>query len=658
MPRALATTLALGLAVALSGCPDDSRRHYGSSTSAVSSSPSGPGGGIGATWTGLRVGVAAVSITPKNFEGYHDVNRDGLWDPSEPFYDHGTDLKFDWEEPGALGADGKPGVANVDDDNNGTVDDRSEYLASGSDDVADPNGDNYDPTFNRSGTEGNGKWEKLALGGFGGLVTFGSFRYATGVHDDIWARTLVLEKNGTVFVWQSLDLVGMLHIDINPVKRRVERELGIPFDNIVVCSTHNHASPDPIGIWAGDVDEGLWRRVRDQMFQSIRDAYRGLRPARMKSVSAEPPSGYDPSTHEIKRGAAVRMGKDLDEHNAGVTAGRYDEFLYQTDLRDPMIRATEFVALQFDDPTSGSTIATLVNWHNHPEVMGDENLVITSDFPHFLRKRIEAKLGGTCVYVSGALGNQIGALRGTRVPERNERGETVWDPNVTGPNGAPFPRLVRNDGWIKIRSMGYGIADDVLTALRTAPYLVDPQVVVKTEPLYVDFENPLFMILTALLKRFRSPHTNPHPDDLPIKGIPGMRSAVGVAKVNISVVTLGDAQLVTSPGETAPEYLWGRSATSTDYGGSWGVWSFPAMPAIRAHMSGRHKMIASLANSYLGYLVPKSDYIPLIPLSNFNHPNFYEDQVSSGENFGDNIGNKIMQMLGTSARFSSYPSRP
>ena len=41
-----------------------------------------------------------------------------------------------------------------------------------------------------------------------------------------------------------------------------------------------------------------------------------------------------------------------------------------------------------------------------------------------------------------------------------------------------------------------------------------------------------------------------------------------------------------------------------------------------------------------------------------NHPNFYEEMVSSGPNFGDNVGNKLLQMLGAQTRFSAYPSRP
>lgn len=498
-------------------------------------------------------------------------------------------------------------------------------------------------------------WQGLPLAGFGGAITGLNFRYATGVHDDLWARTLVLEKNGTVLVVQSLDLVGVLHLDINPVKRSVEQAIGIPADDIVICSTHVHSGPDPVGIWAGIVDEGLMRRTRDRMVESIVKAWRSRQPARMKSVSVEPVSGFDPQTHELKRGAAVRTGDDLTSHDAGVTSGVYDQFLYQTDMRDPVVRATEIVALQFDDPTTGKTVATLVNWHDHPEVLESSNTLISSDFPHYLRERMEARLGGTCVYVSGTVGNQIGALRGTNVPERDLNGQPVWDPSITGPGGAPFPKLVSAGGITKIRSIGCGIADEAIAALSSASWSRSPKLSVKTEPLYIDLENPAFMLLTLYLQRVRSPYLSPQPNDLAIKGIPGFVSTVGGVKVPITIATLGDAQLVTVPGEVAPEYFLGRKGTVANYGPQWGSWTFPAMPSIRSYMTGRDKIVCGLANSYLGYLIPRTDTLPIWQV---NHPNYYEEMVSAGANYGDNVGNKILQMLGAPVRFSTYATRP
>src|SRR5215467_14283258 len=109
----------------------------------------------------LRVGVAAVPITPfgpnPDWDGtitesgvwgekFKDLNRNGKWDPGEPFED-------------------------------------------------DPGNTTLDPGS-------NGKYDGIYLAGFG------HNRPATGKHDDLWARAIVLESGATRVAIVSLDLIG------------------------------------------------------------------------------------------------------------------------------------------------------------------------------------------------------------------------------------------------------------------------------------------------------------------------------------------------------------------------------------------------------------------------------------------------------------------
>ena len=61
----------------------------------------------------------------------------------------------------------------------------------------------------------------------------------------------------------------------------------------------------------------------------------------------------------------------------------------------------------------------VINWNTHPESMEDKNRLITSDFPHAVRERVEQRFGGTAVYTSG----DIGAVEivGDSEQDRNER---------------------------------------------------------------------------------------------------------------------------------------------------------------------------------------------------------------------------------------------
>ena len=128
------------------------------------------------------MGVAAVPITPTAFEGWTDLDGDGEHEAGEPWHDTGTDRLWSYQEAGALGLDGRPGIAGVDDDRDGAIDDVGEYLAPGSDDVRDPAGDDWSFS-NPAGTEGDGVWQRIQLAGFGSFLQ-GSRRYASGGVDE------------------------------------------------------------------------------------------------------------------------------------------------------------------------------------------------------------------------------------------------------------------------------------------------------------------------------------------------------------------------------------------------------------------------------------------------------------------------------------------
>ncbi len=625
----------------------------GGGSSGGGGSGTGTGTGTGTTLpapaSDLYVGVATRVISPTRYETWNDLDGSGDFDPARDGYDDlGSDHLADWQEPGAFGADGAAGRAGADDDHDGFVDEIDEYRATGSDDLRDPTGDNFHASTNPYGTQGNGRFNMVPLAGFGGFITGLDFRPMKGIIDDIESRTIAISKDGLDLILQSNDLVGMLHVDMNPVKRRIERELGIPFANIVIASTHTHASPDPVGIWAGtEFDESWLADVRERMFESARAAFLARRPAVLKSVTVEPETGMDRLTLVPKRAPAVREADQLDIHDD--PARGFDVWLLQNDLRDPIVRNTAISAMRFDDPAGSGTIATVVNWHDHPEVMGEANHHISADFAGHLRRRVESRSGGLCVYFSGTLGGQIGALRGTLVPRRDGSGRRVHQPGVFDANGAPVPEFVSDTGFDKAWSLGLEVADEAVAALDAQAPTAAPGLDVRTDDHYVDFENPAFQALTFTLTNLR----RSDPQDRPISASWAV-SSVGVVRSQISWLRVGDVEIVTFPGEAPPEYLLGRHASVGRWTG-WPDWPFPAMPALRPHLGARDVMAFSLANNYLGYLVPASDTLNLWDV---NHPNHYEEIVSSGPNFGDGCGTRLMQMVGSPQRFSGYPARP
>src|SRR5947209_3617235 len=109
----------------------------------------------------LRVGVAAIPITPfgANPEWDGPVTESGVW--GERFRDTNHNGRWDAGEP------------FTDDADNDALDASSK-----------------------------GKYDGIYLAGFG------NNRMATGKHDDLWARALLIESGATRIAIVSLDLIG------------------------------------------------------------------------------------------------------------------------------------------------------------------------------------------------------------------------------------------------------------------------------------------------------------------------------------------------------------------------------------------------------------------------------------------------------------------
>src|SRR6185369_6690978 len=139
--------------------------------------------------------------------------------------------------------------------------------------------------------------------------------------------------------------------------------------------------PDTLGLWGVDeVTDGKFPRylqfVDRQIARAINQAAAAdaLHPVRVIAADTDP--ARDPGL----RGLQVR-----------------------TRCRPPFFFDQELRALRFvgDD---GATVATLINWSTHPESLEDQNTLVSSDFVHYIRARVERDLGGTAVYFTGDLG--------------------------------------------------------------------------------------------------------------------------------------------------------------------------------------------------------------------------------------------------------------
>lgn len=206
--------------------------------------------------------------------------------------------------------------------------------------------------------------EGVYLGGYGGFQS----RLAEGVHDDIFSRALALSDGTDTVVLVALDLIGISNAQLGQIRATAAAQAGIPEGNILIASTHCHATPDLQGLWGG-VGEGYREYLRERAVQSVAEAVSQLDDAELRAASVE--------------------AEGLTENRRGW--GFTDKVLTVLQARRP----------------GGQAIATLVNFAVHPTVTGSESVEVSGDFVGYLVEALETEFGGTALFINGDQGDSV-----------------------------------------------------------------------------------------------------------------------------------------------------------------------------------------------------------------------------------------------------------
>jgi hypothetical protein len=382
------------------------------------------------------------------------------------------------------------------------------------------------------------------------LAGFSQHRAATKIHDDLWAVALALDDGHTRLGVVALDAIGFFHDDVIAVRRRLAADLKL--DYAIVCSTHNHSTPDLMGLWGPNwVRTGVDARYREQVITAaalaLANAITNLQPARV-------------AFHEIPT------------KPDGLVA----------DTRKPEVFDPDIRVMHFTSPSNGATLGTLIGWANHPETVWSKNTEITADFPGYLREALErgvqeggvwldAGLGGTHVFINGAIGGLMSTTPNV----------TVHDPYLKQDFKAPTHE--------KARALGRALAARILPRLEdtNAPATNHAALGIRARTIEVPLANKGFLLAPVL--------------GLLDRGHARWRRI----RTEVALVTFGEAGIACVPGEIYPEIVNGGIETPPGA-------DFPVkpveVPPIRDLMPGRVKFLFGLANDEIGYIIPKSEW--------------------------------------------------
>lgn len=406
------------------------------------------------------------------------------------------------------------------------------------------------------------------------MAGFGNNRVALGCHDDLWARVIVLQSGSTKVAMVSVDFVGEIdhgtYYGFAHAQSQVDPGLGLT--GFIFSSTHDHEAPDTLGLWGeSEFVDGKFPRYLQFVDKEV---------ARAITLAAAPSA-----MHPVH----VVAAQTTPAASAGLLG-----LQTRTRCRPPFFFDDELRALQFigDD---GATVATLINWSTHPESLESDNVMVTSDFPNYIRQRVEAELGGTAVYFTGDLG-AVEIVGDTCHGNAN--------PHL-GDGTNPFDTPNQPYGFERTQQIGELVGDAAVNALRSGESLAVADVRDVMAHYYVagSNENLNFANLQGILDL-----------DQTLFSLDNCPPGTGIcAPVDQHLLTFADSsgkplvQLVTAPGEIFPELNYGVAEHGrTDCPAA--NTGLPYEPSIRNAMSAKYRFLVGLSPDEFGYIVPGYDF--------------------------------------------------
>lgn len=238
--------------------------------------------------------------------------------------------------------------------------------------------------------------------------TIGREKSFVGVHDDLYARALVLDSGTTRVAIVSIEAESVP--DAKALVSQVAEAAGVPESNVIVTATHTHESLTVFihGTSLTPIQQEEIEHIRKGTIAAVREAVAHLQPARI----------------------AFARGEAYVNINNGEQAGLKNWY----DPKGPSDKTLDVVRLE---SVQGQSLAMLVGYGTHAETMyrsvsKDGGYEVSGDVPGAVSKMLEANPAGAPVtlFLAAAEADQLSMLKSLqpavgKMPEADE-GAAGW----------------------------------------------------------------------------------------------------------------------------------------------------------------------------------------------------------------------------------------
>lgn len=222
------------------------------------------------------------------------------------------------------------------------------------------------------------------------------FRGSAGVLDPLYAKTMVMEKDGTHAVIVVLDLSGTVRPIVAAARRLIQEQCGIEGDHVLISGTHTHSGPQqPRGSMMDDLT-----KVNSPPGVAYMSALPGLIADSVELAKAK--------LAPVNASVAIGRAEGISFNRRILREGQQEAIWQPKALTakdrpagpvDPEVGVLVFEAA--DKP-----VASLLNFAMHPTSVGG-GVKISADYPGVFTKLVSERHGPEMisVFANGCCGN-------------------------------------------------------------------------------------------------------------------------------------------------------------------------------------------------------------------------------------------------------------
>ena len=213
------------------------------------------------------------------------------------------------------------------------------------------------------------------------------------IHDELYARSIVLDDGETKLVLVTVDNVGVNQEVFDAAKQIIAQATGIPTSHVLIASTHTHSATSASGVgekrrgWTTEVPLDDYQTFMvSRIADGVQIALKNLEPARIGWGSVEVPQHVFNRRWKMKPGTPTPNplgGSDIAVMNPGVAN---PNLLEPAGPTDPEV---SYLSIQAID---GRPLALLANYSLH-YVGGVPNGEISADYFGMFADKMQELLG-------------------------------------------------------------------------------------------------------------------------------------------------------------------------------------------------------------------------------------------------------------------------